>query len=216
MWIISLILFVHFTPAFASILEPKVLFPLTNTYKVNDLNAEYKINGVFLELNALLNFESTSPWKPYWGVGLNYGGFSGNISDPRVITAITSNDVKYDIYIPHLILGVWINDLSLKTTLSPFVYLHDQSEFHRGDEKYGFGGSAELGYNLTKYFMANVGIHYYVFDRGKNTSTGDSGALTYKANQQTFFVGLSFMIDMSSLGRAAIKSSPSNNSIISK
>jgi opacity protein-like surface antigen len=107
---------------------------------------------------------------------------------------------KFNTLIPYGLLGFATSDFVFKIMATPYVQINEAEGVTDGDQKYGYGGGAELGYKLFESVSLNVGYHYYTFAKGKNNSTGLSGSLANPVSLQFLTVGLSFPFNFNSIG----------------
>lgn len=206
---------VSHSEVFAFTVEPSAAVTTLNKYQVENINADYELSGAFFRLDTLFDFgdplfmDST---RYFWGAGLAYGSFRGDLEDPTMASATLPVTGKFNTYVPSLILGLEMSGLVFKLSASPFVQIDEDEGVTQGDKKYGYGGGLEIGYRLFEYMSLNVGYNYYTFSKGKNSSTGLSGSLANPVSLQFLTVGASFPFNFNSIGEGSYRGSSSRSS----
>ena len=165
-----------------------------NSYSIANIEAEYELSGALFRLEGLFDFGYPMPMdtiRYFWGAGLGYGSFNGDLEDMSLASASLASTSSFDVYVPYFVLGMAFSDISLKLLMTPYVHIRETEGVAEGDEKYGIGGGIEMGYKVFEYLSLNVGYHLYMCDRGKNNSTGLSGTLANDVTLRFLTVGLS-------------------------
>lgn len=186
-------------------LEPSAAMTAANTYKLANIDAEYDLSGALFRIDGLFDFGEPlilDTHRYYWGFSLAYGSLEGDLKDPSMASASLASTANFQLYIPYFILGMTLSDVSVKLLLTPHIHIRETEGVTQGDEKYGYGGGLEIGYKAFENLSLNIGYHYYMCDRGKNSSTGQSGTLTNDVTLSFITAGLSFPLSFNSMGGA--------------
>jgi len=193
---------VGFSQARAFTLEPSVSMTALNTYHVSNIDAEYDLSGALIRVEALFDFGDMAELydsKFFWGAGFGYGSFKGDLENASMASASLAASAKFDAYLPYLILGYSTTDFVIKLMATPYIQLREKEGVTDGDEKYGYGGGLEVGYKLYEYLSIHLGYHYYMFGKGKNSSTGLSGSLANDVDLKFVTAGVSFPFSFSGM-----------------
>lgn len=194
--------FISLAQAFT--LEPSASITAANSYSVANIEAEYELSGGIYRIDSLFDFgDALLLDRPryFWGLSLGYGSFKGDLNNASLASASLASSAQFDLYVPYFILGLSFSEMSFKLLLTPHIHIRETKGVTQGDEKYGYGGGLEIGYKAYEHLSLNIGYHYYMCDRGKNSSTGQSGTLANDVTLSFVTVGLSFPFRFDGMGR---------------